>query len=121
MLAGLTAAVSGEARELFDRALVELKVPKPSERDAVMYLARETARKIVTGATAPYEGAKQIWELTLPVSDEKLPELDSFVYAASEWKSRPEDRSVFEEGIVAAATELSTHRIPWVDRTLHYS
>lgn len=59
-LAGLTAAEADEARALFDRTLVELNVPKPGKRDAVMHLARETAKRIVTGATAPYEGAKQI-------------------------------------------------------------
>jgi len=103
ILAGLAAAEADEARTLFDRVLVELNVSQPGKRDAVMQLARKTAEMIVNGATAPYQGAKQIWELTLRVADEDLPELDSFVYAASEWEDRPEDRRAFEDGIVDAA------------------
>lgn len=110
ILAGLTAAEADEARAMFDRALVELHGAVPSKRDAVRCLARETAKEILSGTMAPYEGAKQIWELSLRIPDENLPELDSFVYAASEWEDRPEDRHVFEEGIAAAARELVSIR-----------
>lgn len=106
ILAGLNASETEEARGLFEQALSELNVAIPSKRDAVMHLARETARGILSGTTGVYLGAEQIWDLTLCASDESLPELDSFVYAASEWEDRPEDRDAFEEGIVAAAREL---------------
>jgi dihydrodipicolinate reductase len=86
--------------------LSELNVAVPSKRNAVMLLARETAKGIVSGTTGVYLGAKQIWDLTLRASNEALPELDSFVYAASEWEDRAEDRATFEEGIIAAAREL---------------
>jgi hypothetical protein len=110
ILAGLTAAEADEARALFDRALAELNVCVPSKRDAVMRLARETAKELLSGAMAPHAGAKQIWELSLRIPDENLPELYSFVYAASEWEDRPEDRQVFEAGIAAAARELVSIR-----------
>ena len=106
----MTAADADEAKAMFDRVLAELDIPRPSKRDAVMHLARETAERIVNGATAPYEGAKQIWELFLRLPDEDLSELHSFVYAASEWEDRPEDRHAFEDGVVAAARELVTLR-----------
>lgn len=106
ILAGVNASETEEARRIFGRALSELNVVVPSKRDAVMHLARETAKEILAGKTGVYLGAKLIWDLTLRASDEELPELDSFVYAASEWEDRPEDRVAFEEGIVAAAREL---------------
>jgi hypothetical protein len=105
-LAGLSSAEIDEARLLFERALAELKVPMPSPRDAVTRVAREIAAKVVDGTVAPYQGAKRIWELTLRAPEEELSELDSFVYAASEWEDRPEDRSLFDDGIVRAAQEL---------------
>ncbi len=78
----------------------------PSKRDAVMRLARETARGIIAGTVEACVGAKQIWDLTLRVSGEDFPELDSFIYAASEWEERPEDRMALMAGIVAASTDL---------------
>jgi hypothetical protein len=39
-------------------------------------------------------------------SREHLPELDTFIYAASEWEDRPEDQKNFAAGIVAAAHDL---------------
>ncbi len=106
ILAGLTAAEADEAKGLFDRVLSELNVPKPTKSEAVMHLARETAERIIIGKTAPYEGSKQIWELTLLLPEEHFSELDPFVYAASEWEDRPEDRCIFEDGITAAAREF---------------
>ncbi|MEM7051982.1 MAG: hypothetical protein AAF604_20105 [Acidobacteriota bacterium] len=106
ILAGLNATEIEEARGMFKRALSELRVAVPGKRDAVMHLARETAKGILSGTTGVYLGAKQIWDLTHRASDEEFPELDSFVYAASEWEDRPEARHDFEEGIVAAAREF---------------
>ena len=105
-LAGLTDVEVDEARSLLERALAELSLRLPSERDAVMRLAREIAAQVLEGKTSPYQGAKEIWELSLRLPGESLSDLDSFVYAASEWEDRPEDRNLFAEGIVAAAREL---------------
>ena len=95
---------------MFDQALSELGLEVPSKRDAVMHLAREIAKGILAGTTEAYFGAKRIWDLTLRASSEELPELDSFVYAASEWEDRPEDRVTFEEGIIAAARDFVNSR-----------
>ena len=110
ILAGLNASEVEEARRMFDRALSELDLEVPSKRDAVVNLAREIAKEILAGTTEAYYGAKRIWDLTLHASSEELPELDSFVYAASEWDDRPEDRVTFEEGVIAAARDLVNSR-----------
>ncbi len=105
-LIALSDADISEARALFDRALNELSVPKPNQREAVMLLARGVASEITNGTIAPYAGAKQIWDLTLCVSIEPISELDPFIYAASEWEERPEDRVKFEQDIVREARSL---------------
>jgi hypothetical protein len=104
-LASMSAdAYESEIRALFERALMELDMCSPSPGDAVMYLARETARDIVAGTVAPYAGAKKIWELArrAPTGHE----LDPFIYAASEWEDRPADRLRFEQGIIEEARSL---------------
>jgi len=110
VLAGLTEGEADESKALFDRVLDELSVPKPTKREAVLHLARETAKGITIGDVAPYEGAKQIWELSLILPEEHFAEFDPFVYAASEWEDRLEDRRVFEDGIVAAARGLMSQQ-----------
>jgi hypothetical protein len=107
ILAGLPMIQVDEARAAFDRALAELNISMPNERAAIMRLAREAARGIVSGAISAYVGAKRIWDFTLCAPREELPELDAFVYAASEWEDRPEDRQAFEQGILAAAERLT--------------
>lgn len=106
ILAGLTVADADEAKVMFDRVLVELDVSWPAKRDAAVLLARELAKEILNGTTAPYAGAKQIWKLSLRTADGHVPELDPFIYAASAWEERPEDRVAFEDGITAAAREF---------------
>jgi hypothetical protein len=89
-LVALTSADTSNAGTLFDRTLQDFNLVKPSPREAVMLLALDAATEIVSGATSPYMGAKRIWNLTLRVPAEQIPELDPFIYAASEWEERPE-------------------------------
>ncbi len=105
-LAGLAGVTDIETTRLFEVALAELSIAVPKPRDAVVMLSHELANRIVSGAIAPYEGAKQIWELTLLVPQESFSQLDSFVYAASEWPERPTHRNILAEGIIATAQEL---------------
>ncbi len=98
-----------EASTLFDQALNELGVSKPTQREAVVLLARNVASGIANGTIAPYAGAKRIWDLTLQVPVEPIPELDPFIYAASEWEERAEDRVHFEQGILSEARALVDH------------
>lgn len=102
-LVALMGAHDDEARAVFDRVLDELHVSKPTVREAVLRLARDAASEIVGGAVAPYTGAKRIWDLTLRAPNERIPELDPFIYAASEWEERPDDRIRFERDILSEA------------------
>jgi len=104
-LAGLTEYQSEEAPVLFKQALLEVGLSLPDKCAAVFLLARDLAAQILSGQLSPYEGGKRIWQLTL-VAGRGAPELDPFIYAASEWEERPEDRPLFEQAIREAATEL---------------
>lgn len=98
------------ACSLFSRSLEELHIPLPDKRGAVRILATEVARAILSGSTEASEGAKAIWDLTLLLDQENMPELDPFIYAASEWDDRPEDRSMLEQGILDTARDIATQR-----------
>ena len=105
MLAGLTAAQSDEAGVLFDRALAELHITVPSKRKAAKKVALEAMISILDGTVTPYGGARRIWQLCR-LLEEPLPELDPFIYAASEWEDRPGDRRFFDKEIVDAARAI---------------
>ena len=106
VLAGLSNAELDEARELLETALMELGVPVPTARDAIMVLARIAASEIANGRITPYGGAKRIWEITLCAPRMVVPELDPFIYAASEWEDRPDDREHFTKEIIREAQRL---------------
>jgi len=105
-LAGLTEREIDAASVLLRQALGDLGEPIPTKRDAVMHLARGVAGAIVRGEVSPVSGAREIWQLSLRADERHLPELDTFVYGASEWESRPEARAAFEDGIRRQARTL---------------
>ena len=105
VLAGLTVAQSDEARAIFDHALAELNVTIPSKRKAVKRVALAVMMSILDGTVTPYDGARRIWLLCRLLED-PLPELDPFIYAASEWEDRPDDRRFFDKAIVDTARDL---------------
>jgi hypothetical protein len=104
-LAGMDGADSADVRATFRSALRELAIEFSSRREAAILLATEVARRITQGTVSPYEGATEIWGIVRS-SREPLPELDTFVYGASEWEERPKSRNRFAAGIVAAARDL---------------
>ena len=104
-LAGMDGADSDDMRAMFRAALRELAIEYPSPREAAILLATEVARRITQGTVSPYEGASEIWGIVRS-SSEHLPELDTFVYGASEWEERPKARKRFAAGVVAAAHDL---------------
>jgi len=104
-LAGMDGADSEDLRATFRSVLRELEIEIPSRREAAILVATEVARGITQGTVLPYEGATEIWGIVVS-SREHLPELDTFIYAASEWEDRPEDHNRFAAGIVAAARDL---------------
>jgi hypothetical protein len=105
-LAGLSRDEMHEARTLFEAALSELGRRLPGKWESVMVVAREEARAIVEGTVDAYTGALRIWDLTLLAQPDTTHELDTFIYPASEWPSRPDDGAIFEEGVRRAAEEL---------------
>lgn len=105
-LAGLAPGELDQAHDLLTRALDELGIFVPGREEAVLRLARFEAERILDGEVSAYEGAKRIWNLALRAPDGHLAQLDTFVYAASEWDRRPDDGNVFAEGVFAAARDL---------------
>lgn len=91
---------------MVERGLAELEVPAISKPESAMKLARRAATEILSGCLPPYPGAKQIWDFSRRVNDDHLVALDPFVYAASEWEDRSEDRAFFEKVIIVAAVDL---------------
>lgn len=106
LLAGSTESDVDETRPLLAQALAEMDCCVPNRHAAVMCLAREISKDLLAGTVGTHEGATTIWEITLRVPEESFPELDTFIYAASEWDERPEDQDIFDAGIIAAAREL---------------
>lgn len=92
-------------RVLLD-ALAGCQQPIPSEREAARLLSREIAVEIVRGAVGWLDGANAIWRVSI-ATDEPIPELDTFVYAALEADDNPLRMARFEEGVMAAAKELA--------------
>jgi len=68
----------------FERALDELKAPRPSRKAAALLLARDYASRILEGSLGPYEGAKKI---SVDLAREIRPDdhtLDPFIYWSDE-------------------------------------
>ena len=105
-LAGMDGADGEDIRDALRAVLAELAIAMPTEREAAILVSTEIAGRIVQGTVPPYDGAKDIWSIARGLSPADLPELDAFVYAASEWEDRPRDRNRFAAGIVAAARDL---------------
>jgi hypothetical protein len=105
-LAGMSGADNDEVRRVFQAGLRELGIDNPSLHEAVIIVAVETASRIVQGAISPDAGAEAISSLVSRFPLEHWPELDTFVYGASEWAERPQDHQIFAAGIVAAAHDL---------------
>lgn len=112
-LAGLTVVEHDEAPELFERALQELGRRRLSKAEALYELARYAAERIVRQEIGPYDGAKLIWEATLQSGVDHQHTLDPFIYAASEYEDRPEDRGHFSEAIMREARELASRPTPF--------
>jgi hypothetical protein len=107
-LAGLTPVEIDEATNLFSRALHELGFPIPDKRRAALQYAARVSSLIVAREITPYHGAKSLWRASLAVGDRSFHELDPFIYAASEYEDRPEDRALFEASILEEAKRFAS-------------
>jgi hypothetical protein len=95
-----------EVGPLFRRALDELGVGVPDRAVAVRRLARDFARRIVSGELPPYDGAWAIWH-ELAWEPETGDTLLPFIGLASEWEDRPEFRREYEADILREARTLA--------------
>lgn len=110
LLAGLDPSDAAEVDAAAGRSLDELGLTLPSPEAAAMRLAQRIAQDVVDGRTPPYDGAQAIWRITQLTEAGRVPELNPFTYAASEWEDRPADRPFFDEAIRAEAKALVARR-----------
>lgn len=101
-LAGLSRGEYREARELLDQVVDELGLPKlPDDDQAVWEVVRSYARCIVSGATAPVDGAHAIaWH----AGSLGFPEpLATFAFLADLWEDNSAERAQLERDMVREA------------------
>jgi len=106
-LAGELYPTLGASGPLFEQILDEVGIDIPDRSRAGLVLARAYAAQITDGTLSPYEGARKIWRIQIEVA--LRPELDSFVYWASEWQDADgaERRHECEAAIRIAALGLA--------------
>jgi hypothetical protein len=103
MLAGLVKNEIAEGTKIFVKALKELGLPLLSRRDAACVYAIAVSKQILSGEISPQDGANKLWNVSIRVNDPSFHELDTFIYAASELQSRPEDQDFFNTEILKEA------------------
>lgn len=103
MLASLMPNELAEAPDLFVRSWTELGFLPMSRPAAARKYAIVVSGQIASGVITPEDGAKKIWDASVRVNDPSFHELDTFIYAASELQSRPEDRDFFNGEILKEA------------------
>lgn len=74
--------------------------------DAATWLLRDLAVRIAEHTLDAYTGAKIIWMISLAGDVERPLAADPFIYCASEYEDRPEDRQFFTDAIIAEARRL---------------
>ena len=95
-----------EASALLKKALAELGCRGIKIVDALRLYAKSIAKSIIAGEMSPQDGATRIWRTKTNAHLPDFHEFDGFIYAASELEDRPEDREIFESGILAEARSL---------------
>ena len=108
VLVGLLPIELDEAYSVFEKYLRSIGRGRMTKPDAAIIYAKCISRKILQNEIAPYEGAMKIWNASLKVGDVKFHDLDTFIYAASEYEDRLNDRAFFEEEIVKEAQRWAT-------------
>lgn len=96
----------GEINELFGKTLRSFGRGNLTKRDAAKIYAKAIAAQILKGELDPYTGAVSIWDASLKVADPKFHDLDPFIYAASEYEDRPDDREFFIQEIKKYAQDI---------------
>ena len=105
-LAGLSDPGFDEAETLMKKTVAAVGLGSLDRRSAALILAKCIAALILNGQVAAYEGAKQIWDVAKLLDEASFHDLDPFIYAASEYEDRPNDRSFFDDAIINEARRL---------------
>jgi hypothetical protein len=105
ILASLSPMETLEAKEIFEKVLTEFSLPKLSRVAATRIDAKAISKQVVDGQLSPSEGAHKLWTASVQVNDPDFHDLDPFIYAASEFDSRPEDAAFFNREIMREASE----------------
>jgi hypothetical protein len=105
VLASLTSEERSDARQRFDAVLNEFNIPRLDLAEAARLFATSVCRKIVNEGIDPIDAANLLWDVSLRVRDPLFHDLDPFIYAASEAKSRPSDVPFFRDAIVSEARD----------------
>ncbi len=103
ILASLIGSEITEAPKLFEQVLNELGLPVLSRRDAACNYAIAVSMQILNEELSPQDGANKLWDASIRVENSDFHELDTFIYAASELQSRPEDQEFFNNEILKEA------------------
>lgn len=108
ILASLMPNEALEAHQLFENVLKEFGLPVLGRADAARVYAREISRQILSAELSPCDGANRLWDASIRVNsargnEPRFCDLDTFVYAASELESRPEDAEFFNAEIMKEA------------------
>lgn len=102
-LASLTTDEPEDARTCFRKILQENDLLSISKADAARILAVVISKQIIDGELTPYEGARKIWDISIKLADYSFHDLDSFIYAASEYDSRLSESNFFDNEILKEA------------------
>ncbi len=95
-----------EGQDLLERSLHELDIELPEHHDAVLTLARDTARRMLEGEVAPYDGALAILGLRDALSEDELRLEFAYQAYALEYDISTRQRRAVEKLILDGARGL---------------
>ena len=99
-----------KAAGVFVQILGNLGLNKVTKNESMLIYATDISRLILEKKIEPYTGAKNIWRAALKNFDNNFHDVDPFIYAASEYEDRPQDRKFFSKAILVEAQNF-------IDRT----
>lgn len=105
VLAGLSKNEINDANAIFLKFVHSVGLENMSKDTALRVYVQSVSCEIAYGKRDPYEGAQTIWNAII-LSDTGLHDFDVFIYAASEYDSRPEDRAFFRAKILEEANAI---------------
>jgi hypothetical protein len=109
-LAGTSTYDVDDVPRLLEQTARELGFRELTKEEALRVVSADICQRITSGEVRPYDGAKWIWRTIVESEAPHHHELNPFIYAASEFESRPEDQEFFENAIRREASDLLSRR-----------